>query len=62
MNELNKPIHDLIVQVIINTRTADLPEAEAEAIRDILWKAWYKAYDAEKAPRFEKAVDTTPAL
>jgi len=56
-----KLTNDLIMSAIIGLRTANLPEAQTEEIREILWKAWYKAYKTEQA-QLEKDVDTTPAL
>jgi len=59
----DRPIltNDLIMSAIIGLRTANLPKAQTEEIYEILWKAWYKAYNSEQA-QLEKAVDTTPAL
>ena len=56
-----KLTNDLILAAICGLRTANLPETQAEEIRDLLWKAWHKAYTTEQA-QLEKAVDSQPAL
>ena len=55
-------MNDLIVSLLVNLRN-DFPQftdAEREAIRKALWKAWYPAYDADKRTRLDTPL--TPSV
>jgi len=62
MNERPILVNDLILTTIAGLRKADLPEDETQVIRDLLWKAWGKAYQAEESKRLKEALASQPSL
>jgi len=62
MNKRPILVNDLILTTLAGLRKADLPEDETQVIRDLLWKAWGQAYQAEESARLKKALDSQPAL